>query len=257
MTGATRRPLAVLMASCLLVAVAACGGSHSSSGSELHARRADLATSAKALLATRAALAREVVAARAAWPLIDHGLPRPVPASLRPRGRASSRTAKGRRAAALRTRQSEALARRLAVMAPAVDTAVARGQALPATLVAHPEELTGAGSAIAGVYELGAGLAAHGLTYVQGALAAARGGSPAARAFLRANVNTYIISVYDGNFDLALLGKMLASAYARLGGPKAFHGSLTPKEVAEVEAAYSPAAAELRPHPWQGLVDQS
>ena len=142
-------------------------------------------------------------------------------------------------------------------MAAAVDTAVARGQALPATLVAHPEELTGAGSAIAGVYELGAGLAAHGLTYVQAALAAARGGSPAARAFLRANVNTYIISVYDGNFDLSLLGKMLASAYTRLGGSKAFHGSLTPKEVAELEAAYSPAATELRPHPWQGLVEQS
>jgi hypothetical protein len=249
--------MAVLTASCVLVAVGACGGSHSSNASELRARRADLATTARALLATRAAVAHEIAATRVAWPLIDHGIPRAAPSPRRPRDRAASRSPKARRAAALQRRQREALAHRLAVMAAAVDTAAARGQQLPPTLVAQPAELTGAGSSIAGVYELGAGLAAHGLTYVQGALAAARGGSPAARAFVRANVNTYIISVYDGNFDLSLLGKMLASAYKRLGGPKAFHGSLTPGEVAELQAAYGPAAAELRPHPWQGLVEQS
>jgi hypothetical protein len=137
-----------------------------------------------------------------------------------------------------------------------VSTAAVRAQQLPPTLVAHSDELTGAGSEIAGMYELGSGLIDHGWAQIEATLAAAHDQSPAAGAFLRANVDTYIISVYDGNFDLSLVGKMVEQAYKRLGGAKQFGSTLTPAEVARLARAYAPTVDKLRPHPWQRLVSQ-
>jgi hypothetical protein len=236
-----------------LSAVGGCG-STSSSNSELRARRADLAEVAHALLGTREAVAHEVAAARVAWPFVDYGISRPPSGPAHTGGRARRDSKRQRAEAALRKRRDAALARRFAAMGRALTNASAEGERLPAALVSHAEELTGAGSMIAGVYELAAGLIAHGWPQVHATVTAIRGGPRAAQVFLRANVNTYIISVYDGNFDLSLLGKMVAKAYARLGGAKEFRGSLTPGEVAEIAAAYGPGVEQLHPHPWQGLV---
>lgn len=255
MRRAPRRSLVALLAVCSLCALSACGGSESSSSSELQARRTDLAKVASRLLLAREALAHEVRAARVAWPLIDRGIPHaPAPASHQRHPTTRAGRARARREAEERARRAAALASRLAATARAVQAASAAGVSLPTRLVARPDELTGAASSIAGVYELASGLIANGWPQVAAALAAHHHGSASAQAFLRMNVNTYIVSVYDGNFDLSLIGKMLQKAYARLGGKHGFRGALTPQQVAELSAAYSPAAQQLRPHPWEGLV---
>jgi hypothetical protein len=248
------RLAAALLAACSLAALGACGGSKSSTAAELQARRADLAEVAGALIAMHEAVVSEVAAARRAWPLIDRGLPRAKPEQARETGRAGVGPAARRHRAALIARRNNALRRRLATLKRAALAAAAAGQRLSPPLLVHAEELTGAGSQIAGVYELASGLVNHGWNQVAATLAADNKDSPAARAFLRANVDTYIVSAYDGNFDLSLLGKMLAQAYKRLGGAKEFGHTLTPAQVKAIERAYSPAAVRLTPHPWQGLV---
>jgi hypothetical protein len=229
-------------------ALAGCAGSQST-GAEVQARRTDLAQVSHSLIAIEEPIAREVAAARAAWPLIDRGLPnaKPKPAHTND-GRAA---ATERRRSAARANRSMLRLRRL------VSRAAARGGELPPALVAQAEELTGAGSEIAGLYELSSGLVAHGWAQIAATLDAAGGrDSPAARAFLRANVDTYIISVYDGNFDLSLIGKMARQAFKRLGGTAAFGRALTLAQVSALTRAYSKRADELTPHPWQHLVAQ-
>jgi hypothetical protein len=71
---------------------------------------------------------------------------------------------------------------------------------------------------------------------------------PAAQ-FLRRNAALYIYCVYDGHYDLSLIGKALQRAYRTLGGPAAFGGSLTPSEVEALARAYSIASSRLAPHP--------
>ena len=252
-SGAGRGLLVAIAAACALAGLGACGGgSEPSTSAELRVRRADLAKVATALLGAREAVAREAAAAHAAWPFIDRGLPRPPAEPERHHGKSSER--ERRLEAAVRKRRRVAFAHRLAATRGALATASAAGAKLPAQLVEHTGELTGAGSPVAGVYDLASGLIANSSAQVAAALSPPQGASAAARAFQRANVNTYIVSFYDGNFDLSLLGKMVAKGYQRLGGAKEFRGSLTPQQVATVVAAYSTAAEGLRPHPWQGLV---
>jgi hypothetical protein len=254
MTPCGRRFLALVTALLAVSIVDGCGGSSSSSSAELRARRAGLAQVAHALLAAREAVAREVSAARLAWPLVDHGIPSLPSAPARAKRDAHPPTRKERAEALARERRRAALARRLAAIDLAVGTAAAEAERLPVPLLSHSEELTGAGSEIAGVYELAAGLIAHGWPQVKATVTAVRSGPRATQAFLRGNVNTYIISAYDGNFDLSLLGKELVKAYKRLGAKKQFGSSLTPQEVKELAAAYAPRGEQLHPHPWQGLV---
>jgi hypothetical protein len=248
------RIAATLLAACSLAALGACGGSKSSTAAELQARRAGLAEVANALIAMHGAVSREVAAARRVWPLMDHGIPRARRAQAREAGRGGADPAARRRRAALVAQRNNALRRRLAALRAGALAAAVAGQRLSPPLLTHTEELTGAGSEIVGVYELASGLVSHGWNQVAATLAAGNKSSPAARVFQRANVDTYIVSVYDGNFDLSLLGKMLAQAYKRLGGAKAFGHALTPAQVAAIEHAYSPAGDRLTPHPWQGLV---
>jgi hypothetical protein len=235
------------MAAGLLSALAGCGGSGSTSA-ELQARRADLAEVRRSLYQVEEPIAREVAAARTAWPLIDRGLPDMELITAHAKDGHTS-TAERRRSAA-RLRRSTLRLRRL------VSTAAARGGGIPPALIAHADELTGAGSEIAGLYELSSGLIAHGWAQIAATLEAGSSDSQAARAFLRANVDTYIISVYDGNFDLSLIGKMAQQAYKRLGGAAAFGRALTPTQVSALTRAYSKHGVELTPHPWQRLVAQ-
>jgi hypothetical protein len=230
----------------LLTGLAACASQ--SSSSELQARRTDLAAVGHALIGAEEPIQEELAAARMAWPLIDRGLPRPVNAPAdSPAGRASKQANR---------RDIRARERTMLTLKRWVRAAATRAQLLPPALVVRAAELTGAGSEIAGVYELSSGLIDHGWAQIEATLAPANRDSPAARAFLRANVDTYIISVYDGNFDLSLVGKMLKQAYKRLGGAERFGRTLTPAQVADLSRAYSPTVDRLRPHPWQRLVTE-
>jgi hypothetical protein len=234
-------------------ALTACGSSQSSNGTEVRSRRADLAEVAHALLARREAVAQEVAAARLAWPLLDGGIPH----ASAPRHETAHQTRDARarrREHALQARRERELNQRLAALRQLIALARVRAQEIYAPLVAHGEELTGAASGISSVYELASGLVDHGLAQVDATLNVRPSTPPAARAFLRENVDTYIISVYDGNFDLSLLGKMIERAYERLGGPKEFRAMLTKAQVKELARAYSPAGVRLEPHPWEGLV---
>ncbi len=246
--------VATLLAFCA-ASLAACGSSQSVNGAELQSRRAGLAQVAQALLARQGAVAHEVAAARLAWPLLDHGIPHASALRHESTHHAHDPRAQ-RRERALQARRERELKQRIAALRQLIALAAVRAQGMYAPLVAHGEEHTGAGSGIAGVYELGAGLVNHGLAQIEATLNAGKSTPPAARAFLRQNVDTYIISVYDGNFDLALLGKMLERAYERLGGPKEFRNALTRAQVAEIAHAYAPASERLEPHPWEGLVGQ-
>lgn len=107
--------------------------------------------------------------------------------------------------------------------------------------------LTGPGSPLAGVFRAYLGLVAHGWTQIAAAVGEAQHGTPAAAHFARENVALYIESVYDGQFDLAQIGKQLQRGYRELGGPAAFGGALTQTEVRELEGAYCEATALLRP----------
>ncbi len=79
------------------------------------------------------------------------------------------------------------------------------------------------------------------------------GTSTAAAQFLQANAGLYIYCIYDGHYDLSLVGKALQDAYGKLGGPPAFGGSLTQRQVEALAQAYSIPATRLVPHPPTGL----
>jgi hypothetical protein len=170
--------------------------------------------------------------------------------------RAGHRNAANSDAAERAARRAARAKRRYAALTGLIGKAAERAQRLPEVLVGNTDELTGPASSIAGLYALAAGLMEHSWRQVQATAAAPGHATAADVAFLKANVNTYIIGVYDSHFDLSLLGKMVAEAYKRLGSAKEFGGSLTAAQVAAVAAAYSPAAVRLHPHAWEGLVKQ-
>ncbi len=159
----------------------------------------------------------EVAAARTAWPALAHGLPRnPSPAT------------------------------RLATAAAAHRVGVI---ALPGYVTSEAGGLTGPATALGGLLKAYAVLTQRGWRFVAATLAA----EPAAAQFLRANAGLYIYCVYDGHYDLSLVGKALQDAYRKLGGPPAFGGSLTQRQVETLARTYSIPATRLAPHPPTGL----
>ncbi len=251
----------MLMTVAVTAAIAGCGGSSHSSGEEVQLRRSDLAQVAHALISIRGPLADEVSVAKSVWPLIDRGLP-VAPAGDAHAGGVAPRTpgrltAAIRRRAAIRARTAAALAQRYRTLLRRVATVTLLAQQLPDVLVSNADELTGAGSAVSGLYALATGLLEHSWKEIQATLTAPRNEPRAALAFLRANVDTYIIAVYDSHFDLSVLGKMVRAGFERLGGAEAFGNALTQAQVSEIEHGYSPPAARLSPHPWEGLIKQT
>ena len=89
-----------------------------------------------------------------------------------------------------------------------------------------------------------------------GTAAPAPGGgvSTVAARFLRANAALYIYCVYDGHYDLSLIGKVAQSAYLKLGGAPAFGASLTQSQIEALARAYSIPAGRLEPHPAPSVV---
>jgi hypothetical protein len=180
--------------------------------------REDLAVTARALIGMQAPVAREVVATKAAWPLIVNGLPADVSAV------SSSPAVLGAAASAARLR-------------------------LPALFgEANARSLTGASSQIVGLFRTYALLSQRGWKLLLSSLQEIASGTPAAARFARANAPLYIESVYDAHFTLAQIGKKLLAAYKRLGGPGAFGTALTQAQVDALAQSCSEASDRLRPH---------
>jgi hypothetical protein len=108
--------------------------------------------------------------------------------------------------------------------------------------------LTGPGSPIAALFRDYLGLVKPGWDQIAAAIEEIQHGTPAGARFARENVDLYIESVYDGQFDLSQIDKRLKSGYRELGGPAAFGDGLTEADVRELAATYSEPAARLQPH---------
>lgn len=208
----------------LCLALFGCGGkSGSSAMSERLAafERADLVMVAQALARAEPSLSREIAAARAVWPAISHGLPASVPASLQ------RQIAAGRDAAK-------------AILAPAFMTQ------LPGATFKPRQYLTGPGANIAGLFQSFSNLAEQGWRLIGATIESSRR-QPASAAFLRANARLYIACIYDAHFDLALIGRRLASGYRSLGAGRRFGAMLTEAQVNSLAAFYSDRL-RLEPH---------
>jgi hypothetical protein len=216
------RPTTIaLVAATLLVAtapLAGCGSSMSTtaSGPELALERTQLVQVSAGLRSTEAAVRREVSASRAAWPAIASGLPQaPTPA-----------------------------------LRAAVSAASASAGALPEpAFMASSARLTGPAAGIAGIYENYDRLAERGWRLTDASIASIATAPPAVASFARENSSLYIDAIYDGHYDLSLLGKSLMSAYEKLGGRQAFGATLTPIKVINIALGYSIEAVRLEPHP--------
>ena len=223
--------VAILLAGAVTL-LAGCGSgssSHAQSSRELALERAQFEQVSSQLSSLQVAVKREVAASRVAWPSIAGGLPQTLKSGLH----------------------------------TAVGAANARAKALPEPLfLADARKLTGPASGIAGIYENYEQLAQRGWNLTEAATqtiasadsaatnaTAASTGTSAQASFERANSPLYIDAIYDGHFDLSLLGKSLASGYEKLGGPEAFGATLTRAQVDALAGSYSIPAVRLEPHP--------
>lgn len=202
--------------------LAGCGGgsSHTPTSAELALERAQLLLASNGLRALESPVRRELAASRTAWPAIADGLP---------------------------TTPSSSLQR-------AVASASAAARALPEPrFMAQNVTLTGPAAGIAGLYESFSALASHGWRLTAAGITAILHGTPVAASFARGNSSLYIDAIYDGHFDLSLLGKSLVSGYDKLGGAAAFGVSLPRSEITALAAAYSIPAVRLKPHPGRAV----
>lgn len=123
-------------------------------------------------------------------------------------------------------------------------------------------ELTGAAAAIAGLELSYEQLSQRGWTMILAAAQHLGGGSestlreaanvplsPAALRFIRNNASLYIGSVYDGNYNLSVVGERIREGYDQLGGASAFGAALTPALIAQLARFYSPRVVRLAPKP--------
>jgi hypothetical protein len=259
----------VLLALALSVAgwgVAGCGGGSSSgapagaakklpvvSGSprELRVQRADLALVAHGLLGAEPSIRREVVAARAAWPGIVNGLPAQVsPASRALMGRALVRTER------IATPRFVSYAGELTGAAAAIaglllsfEQLSQRGWTMTLAAARH---LSGSQSSLS-VGRIGGRVGGSGGSGGGGSGGAGSGSdvelSPAALRFVRANASLYIGGVYDGHYNLSVIGERMREAFAQLGGAAAFGGALRPGLIGQLAGFYSPRVTRLAPKP--------
>jgi hypothetical protein len=210
-----KRAAPALLIGFALTIASGCGGGAPST-TALRLEREDLIALVRALQSAQPSVHSEVLASKAAWPLVVNGLP-----------------AHG------------ALARKPVHTA----AAAAAGIAVPALLQEDEAgALTGPAATISGLFHGFYELSKRGWQLIDGAIGQVEHGPAAAARFARANVALYIESVYDGHFSLAQTGKQLLAAYRKLGGPVAFGHALTPDEVNDLAAAYSEASVRLHPH---------
>jgi hypothetical protein len=213
-TSAIRRAaLGTAAALAVAAALGACG-SHAPRAAGLRLERADLVRLGNTLRRLESPVHAEVAAARAAWPALAGGLPSPSPPATR------------------RTIASAA--------------AHAEAIALPAFVLAEGG-LTGPAAGVGGLLKSYTALTRRGWQFLTAASHTSRA------SFLRANSGLYVYCVYDGHFELSVLGKKLQQAYRKLGGGEAFGAALTPAEVEALAQAYTGASTRLEPHPAPGV----
>lgn len=223
----TRRKLisiaAALLAAAAIIAAIVVWQSlpESHASTELTVQRSQLALVSHQLLPLEHAVASEVLAARAAWPSIEKGLPAdPGP--------------------------------RLAARAASANAAA---HALPTpAFVEIRHELIGPAERIASLFSDFELLTQRGWAHVDQAVTVLRGGSAAVASFERSNAGLYINGIYDAHFEASLIGEHILSSYERLGGPQAFGSSLTPAQVHSLLTAFSPQTIRLTPHLWKRLL---
>jgi hypothetical protein len=245
----------------LALALAGCGGAAPRSA-ELHLERTDLVLVGRTLARLQRPIGSEIAGARTIWPELAPGLPaKPLPAM-----RQSIATVAAQ-AGTLTLPAPFALedgltgpAAGLGALLRSYTTLTQHGWQFIAAALAGT---TGAGKARA----VGAGGTAGGRSAPADSLrgnagpsfprrGSARADFPRENAgsnFLRDNAGLYIYCVYDGHYDLSLIGKRLQAAYRKLGGPRAFGGALTQAQVDELAGAYSIPSARLVPHPPESL----
>ncbi len=198
---------------------------------------------------------REVAAARAAWPLLANGVPAVVSPAL-----LAATTMASARASATELPEPAFLARSRTLTGPAAGVAgiyESYEQLARRGWLLSSEALT----TIARVGDGGAGAAGAGASRASapaaGGAGARSGASTSTRqaqaSFARANSSLYISAIYDGHFNLSLLGKSLVSGYEKLGGPRAFGAALTSAEIDGLAAAYSIPGVRLEPHPGKAV----
>jgi hypothetical protein len=195
------------------------GGAAAHTPAALRAQRADLLAVSRGLAQIETPVAREVAAARAAWPAIARGLPATVtPALLASILAASTRTTR--------------------IPTPA--------------FVAKAGQMTGPAAALAGLLQSFESLAPPCWEHVGAAATAAAGGgrsTATTRRFQRANVALYIGCVYDAHYNLSSIGEGLRKGYVQLGGAAAFGAALGQARVDALARAYGPSGARLEPKP--------
>ncbi len=199
-----------------LLAGCGSGSSDGPSARELALERTQFVRISSGLAAAQGAVRAEVGASRGAWPQIASGLP-PSPS-------------------------------------PALRGAVARASATAAAIpvppfLAEPRSLTGPAAGIAGLYQSYERLVPHSWRLVSAALSAIASAPPAAAQYARTNSSFYVDALYDGHFNLSLVGKSLLSGYEKLGGASAFGARLPAARVAGLAEAYSIPSVRLEPHP--------
>jgi hypothetical protein len=231
----------LLVASALAAALAGCGSSSGlakalqpgDSPAERKLERADLAIVGHGLRGAEASIRHEVAASRAAWPVVVNGLPSQLSYAGELTGAAA--------AIAGLLLSYEGLSQRGWTFT--MTAAAAVGSATESSLEGSSAGVTPSG----GGSNVGVANSAGGLPpSVRTQLATA---SPSAVRFLRSNANLYIGCVYDGHYNLSVIGEDLLKAYSRLGGAAAFGAALPPREVESLVRFFSPAEARLAPKP--------
>jgi hypothetical protein len=211
--------LAVGMLALFVGGVLAGCGSGSSNGPtarELALERSQFVRVISGLASAQGAVQAEVAASRGAWLQVAAGLP--------------------------------------TVPSPALRGAVARASAKAASVavppfLAEPRSLTGPAAGVAGLYESYERLVPRSWRLLSAALDTIASGPASAALYVRTNSSFYIDAIYDGHFNLSLVGKSLLSGYEKLGGASAFGASLPAGRLAALAAAYSIPAMRLEPHP--------
>lgn len=173
----------------------------------------------------RAAVHRAVAGARAVWPRIYDGLPERIGARLQ----------------------------------AGIKAASAMAGSLPAPgFMARQDTLTGPASGIAGLYEDYDRLVERGWRLTETGVAGILSGPLSVQRYVRENSPLYLHAIYDGHFDLSLIGKKLLEGYERIeklstqrkfAGIGGFGGALTQREIDALAGAYSIPAVRLEPHP--------
>jgi hypothetical protein len=248
--------VAALASGAAVAGAAGCGGSHPRPAA-LRLERADLVLLAHTLQRVQAPAGSEVAAARAVWPALAGGLPRGTSPTMQLRLSAAERRAAALTLPAFVTTEGSLTgpAAKLGGMLRAYVRLTQRGWQYTAAATAVAPGARGGRAAPVGRSEARRGTSGpgRGRTAASGTPTGAGGRSggatTSAARFLRSNAALYIYCIYDGHYDLSLIGKALRDAYHTLGGAPAFGGSLTQAQVEALAGAYSIPSTRLTPHP--------